>query len=286
MSILLLFMTLFAFANSQRYDLYDEVKNSRNFTGKVALVTGSATGIGAEIIQLYSALGASVVVTGRKADDVHKTALIVQQLSPKHLKPLEITADLTKSDELENLLTETIKTYSKIDILVNNAGIYQKGNITDPKFLETLDRSIAIDIRANLQLIHLSVPYLQKTKGTVINLSDVQINRPQKDYLGYQIAKSSADMATQVLAIELGILGIRVNAVSPGIIESHPLDQGLYNKTVSHTPLGRVGQSADIAKAVIFLSSTDASFITGHNLVVDGGLKYGLDSQFLSDLNL
>ncbi|XP_054161164.1 3-oxoacyl-[acyl-carrier-protein] reductase FabG-like [Oppia nitens] len=270
---------------------YDEVRNSRNFTGKVVLVTGSGAGIGASIVKLYSALGANVVITSRSEDALHKVAVDAQQLSPKKLKPLEVIADLTKSDDLNNLLNKTIETFGKLDILVNNAGGLHATLITHPKFTDRLKSTETLDINATLELTQLAIPYLEKTNGNIIMITANLIERPLRGYLNYIIGKSALDQATKVLSIELGSKGIRVNSVSPGGIESHPgtYDQtflDILEKTAKRTPLARVGQPQDIASAVVFLSSSDARFITGHSLVVDGGLKYNMDSNFLEDYGL
>ncbi|XP_054161318.1 7alpha-hydroxysteroid dehydrogenase-like [Oppia nitens] len=272
-------------------NFYDEVRNSRNFTGKVVLVTGSGAGIGASIVKLYSALGANVVITSRKADAVHKVALEAQQLSPKKLKPLEVIADLTKSDELTNLLNETIKTFGKLDILVNNAGGLPLGLISDPKFIDKLKSAETLDINANLELTQLAIPYLEKTKGNIVMITSNMTERPLKGWLNYIIAKSALEDATKVLSFELGSKGIRINSVSPGIIDSKPeiLEPTLvsiFNKTANRTPLGRIGKPNDVAAAVVFLSSSDARFITGHSLVVDGGLKYNMDSELFENYGL
>ncbi|CAG2165767.1 unnamed protein product, partial [Oppiella nova] len=134
---------VFAF---QSNDIYDEVRGSRNFTGKVVLVTGSSSGIGEQIVKLFSALGASVVVTGRKDADIQRVVKEAQDLSPQKLKPLGLAADLTKTDELEKLLNETIKTFTKLDVLVNNAGIYLTANLMDKKFWDTFAAYEKIDV--------------------------------------------------------------------------------------------------------------------------------------------
>ncbi|CAG2107066.1 unnamed protein product [Medioppia subpectinata] len=269
-------------------DIYQEVRDSRNFTGKIVLVTGSASGIGEQIVKLYSALGASVVVTGRKASEISKVAKEVQELSPKKLKPLEVTADLTKDEDLKRLFDETIKAYKGLDVLVNSAGLLINSSATDKDFLSVLDKSEKIDLRASLELIRLSVPYLQKSKGTVVNICSTFTIHPQKSYLGYELAKQALSMATNVLSLELAPQGIRVNSISPGIVQSHPLNETLpwekrvIEKAAKTTPLARPGLPIDIAKGIVFLSSSDASFITGHNLVVDGGLRYNMDSDFMN----
>ncbi|XP_054162228.1 3-oxoacyl-[acyl-carrier-protein] reductase FabG-like [Oppia nitens] len=249
-------------------DFYDEVRNSRNFTGKVVLVTGSGTGIGASIVKLYSALGANVVITGRKPDEIHKVAQEAQQLSPNKLKPLEVKADLIKN------------------ILVNNAGSGGLAAITDPKFIDALKSVEILNINANLQLTQLAIPYLEKTKGNIVMITAITTERPIKNWLPYNIAKDALEDATKVLSFELGGKGIRVNSVSPGMINSHPesidpIEEALIKKAIKRTPLGRVGDPTDVAAAVVFLSSSDARFITGHSLVVDGGLKYNVDSNFM-----
>ncbi|XP_054161711.1 3-oxoacyl-[acyl-carrier-protein] reductase FabG-like [Oppia nitens] len=268
-------------------DFYDEVRNSRNFTGKVVLVTGSGVGIGASIVKLYSALGANVVITSQNADDVHKVAVEAQQLSPKKLKPLEVIADLTKSDELKNLLNKTIKTFGKLDILVNNAGSISYAPIADPLFIDKLKSTETLDINATLELTQLAIPYLVKTNGNIIMITATITDRPLKGYLGYIIGKSALEQATKVLSIELGSQGVRVNSVSPGEVDSKTviIESTLLDRSAKQTPLGRVGDPRDIATAVVFLSSSDARFITGHCLVVDGGLQYNMDSEYLENYN-
>ncbi|CAG2169625.1 unnamed protein product [Oppiella nova] len=250
---------------------YKDVVNSRNFTGKVVLVTGSSSGIGEGIVKLFSILGANVVVTGRKADDVQRVGKEVQELSPKKLKPLEVVGDLTKTEVITTLIANTIKTFGKLDVLVNNAGIYPDTNITQKDLLQVWDQVFNIDLRAVVELIHESVPYLEKTNGTIIDISSILGIAPLSTKLTYSPVKAALDMLTRVLALELGSKGIRVNTLNPGTIQVTKTIDPEYAKI---TPLSRAGQPLDIAKGVVFLASSDASFITGANLVVDGGLVY------------
>ncbi|XP_054155782.1 uncharacterized protein LOC128954228 [Oppia nitens] len=257
-------------------DDYRSVANSRNFTDKVVLVTGSSSGIGEGIVKLFSVLGARVVVTGRKEADIHRVAQDCQRLSPNKLKPLEVVADLTKSADLSTLLNETIKTFGKLDVLVNNAGIYPATTIDQTNLLQLWDQIFNIDLRAVVELIHLAVPYLEKTNGTVIDISSISSLAPMIDKLAYNSVKSSLDMLARVLALELGPKGIRVNTLNPGAVNVKSYTSDLSNDYIKATPLRRIGLPLDIAKGVAFLASTDASFITGANLVVDGGLVYNI----------
>ncbi|XP_054155411.1 3-oxoacyl-[acyl-carrier-protein] reductase FabG-like [Oppia nitens] len=262
-------------------DDYRAVANSRNFTGKVVLVTGSSSGIGEGIVKLFSVLGARVVVTGRKEADVHRVAQECQRLSPNKLKPLEVVADLTKSADLATLLNQTIKTFGKLDVLVNNAGIYPATFIDQKNLLQVWDQIFNIDLRTVVELIHLAVPYLEKTNGTVIDISSIAATAPMLGSLAYNSAKAGLDMLARVLALELGPKGIRVNSLNPGATRVQSWTD-IPDSIIKATPLKRIGEPLDMAKGVAFLASTDASFITGANLVVDGGLVYnigGLNTQ-------
>jgi len=268
-------------------DSYEDVKNSRNFTGKVVLVTGSSSGIGEGTVKLFSILGAKLVVTGRNATRVKSVAEEVHKLSPHGLKPLEVVADLTKGDDVKRLIDSTIKEYGKLDILVNNAGSGVLSSITDTKILDEFDSVFNIDVRSIVELIHLSLPYIQKTNGTIINISSIAALHPTVGSIAYNMAKAALDMMTKILAIELGPSGIRVNTINPGHTETNFVNtadvklppeviKAFLDNMVKRTPLKRAGEPLDIAKGVAFLASTDAQFITGANLVIDGGLVYNM----------
>ncbi|CAG2118943.1 unnamed protein product, partial [Medioppia subpectinata] len=183
---------------------YKAVAKSRDFTGKVVVVTGSSSGIGERIVKLFSILGANVVVCGTTATKVQRVAKEVQELSPLKLKPLEVVGDLTKTSDVNNLIDFTVKTFGKIDVLVNNAGIYPQTNITQPDLLSLWDKIFAVDLRAVVELIHRSVPHLEKTNGTIIDISSVASMTPVKFELAYSSAKAGLDMLTKILALELG----------------------------------------------------------------------------------
>jgi len=284
----LLFLTVIA-------DIYDEVKNSRNFTGKVVLVTGSSSGIGEGTAKLFSSLGASVVVTGRNQTNVKRVAQEAQKLSPHGLKPLEVVADLTINEDVVRLINETITEFGQLDVLVNNAGSGAMSYITDTNILNEFDKLFNIDLRAPLYLSHLSVPYLKVTKGTIINISSVAGLVPGTGMMVYHMAKASLDMMTKQLAVELGSSGIRVNTINPGYIETNfgaaagpgvpeAVIKLVETKFAALTPLKRAGLPIDIAKGVVFLASSDAQYITGANIVIDGGAIYNAPANFFDTI--
>ncbi|XP_054152627.1 3-oxoacyl-[acyl-carrier-protein] reductase FabG-like, partial [Oppia nitens] len=259
-------------------------KKTYDFTDKVVLTTGSSSGIGAGIVKLFAQLGANVVVTGRNATEIQQVANECENLSPKKLKPLQVVADVSDDKQLTDLLKKTIDTYGKLDVLVNNAGIGGLNPISDPKFMSAFDKIMSVNVRSFVQLSHLAIPYLMKTNGTIISTSSALSMAPDKYQLPYIVSKAAIDMMTRVLALELGP-NIRVNTINPGLTETPILDvkgvdpavmQAYTKLVVGRIPLKRIGQPQDIAKGVVFLASDQAQFITGINLVIDGGLHYNL----------
>ncbi|XP_054161154.1 uncharacterized oxidoreductase SSP0419-like [Oppia nitens] len=144
-----------------------------DFTGKVALITGSSSGIGAGIAQLFAKSGANVVVTGRNADGVAKVAKQCTDVSPKQLTALEVVGDITKQEDCDRLIETTVQTFGKLDILVNNAGLAITANITDDDYMEKYMHVIAVDLNSLVYMTHKCVPYLAKTRGNIINISSI-----------------------------------------------------------------------------------------------------------------
>lgn len=152
--------------------------NGRDFSGKVALITGSSSGIGAETAITLSKLGALVVITGRDCENVSKIAIQCQNVSPKQIKPLEIAADLTIDDDCKRLVETTIEKLGKLDILVNNAGAGTLTQFSDHNFINAFDTIIKLNLRSVIFVTQLSVKYLELTKGVIINMSSVLALKP------------------------------------------------------------------------------------------------------------
>ena len=144
-----------------------------DFSGKVALVTGSSSGIGAATAVLLARSGAQVVITGTNADKLSAVAQQCQQASPKKLKPPQVVADVTKEEDLKNLVDTTVKEFSDIHILVNNAGVEGCQSITQQSYLNVAKQMLDTNLMSVLGLTQLCVPYLEKTRGNIINISSV-----------------------------------------------------------------------------------------------------------------
>lgn len=250
---------------------------SRRFDGKVALITGASSGIGAGTAVLFAELGASLSLTGRNEDNLKKTGAQCQEKGDK--QPLLIVADLSKEEDVQRVVDETIKKYGQLDILINNAGIVKTGGI-DNTSLADFDEVMNINVRAPYQLTMLAVPYLIKTKGNIVNVSSVNGMRSFANVLAYCMSKSAVDQFTRCTALELAPKQIRVNSVNPGVIITEVHRRGgkteeQYQQFLEHSKtthaLGRTGEVHEVASTIAFLASDDASFITGAQVPIDGG---------------
>nr|CAD7588968.1 unnamed protein product [Timema genevievae] len=249
-----------------------------NFTGKVVLITGASSGIGAATAIHLSSLGASLSLTGRNLENLNKVAAKCQTNGDQP-RPHLLSADLTNEQDVRNILQETLKHYGKLDVLINNAGILEAGSIENTS-LEQYDRIFNTNVRSIYQLTTLAVPHLVKTTGNIVNVSSVNGIRSFPGVLAYNMSKSAVDQFTRCVALELAPKKVRVNGVNPGVTvtEIHKrsgLDNEAYAKFLERSKethaLGRPGEPEEVARAIAFLASDQASFITGASIPVDGG---------------
>ena len=253
-----------------------------NLNGKVALITGASSGIGAVSAKLFACRGAKLSLIGRNEVNLKLVGDECQRLGPTNAEePLVIVADLCCEADVTQLVDTTIKKFGRLDILVNNAGILEHGTI-ETTSLEQYDRVMRTNVRSAYQLTMLCVPHLIATHGNIVNVSSIDGVRSFPGCLAYGLSKSAMDQMTKCTALELASNGVRVNSVNPGvIITDRPIQKRagmsdddyleyIERRKKSH-PLGRVGDADEVAEAIAFLASSDASFITGEQLHVDGG---------------
>lgn len=244
------------------------------FLGKIVLITGASSGIGAATAIHLSQLGASLSLTGRNSENLQKVAD-----KCTGIKPFMITGELTSEDDTKNILESTIKHYGKLDILINNAGTIERGGIENTS-LDQFDRVFNLNVRSMYHLTMLAVPHLIKTKGNIVNVSSVNGLRSFPGVLSYCMSKSAVDQFTKCVAIELAPKQVRVNAVNPGVIITNLHERSgmspeelknFFERSKTTHALGRPGEVKEVAKTIAFLASEDASFITGATLPIDGG---------------
>lgn len=181
-----------------------------NFAGKVVLVTGASSGIGARTAQKFAQLGACLSLTGRKLENLEKVASECE--GQKHFV---VAGNITSEVDTKRILDETIKKYGRLDILVNNAGIIETGTIENTS-MEQYDRVMNTNIRAIYYLTMLAVPHLIKTEGSIVNVSSVNGIRSFPGVLAYNLSKAAVDQFTRCVALELAPKKVRVNSVNPG----------------------------------------------------------------------
>lgn len=243
---------------------------------RTAVVTGASKGIGASIAEHLAAEGASVVVnysSSKAAADA-----VVKRITDKGGKAIAIQGDVSKPEEIERLFADTTKAYGSVDILVNNAGVFEFLPL-DAVTPEHFHKQFDLNVLGLLLTTREAVKHMNGNGGSVINISSIVGQMPVPTASVYSATKAAVDAITVALAGELGPRKIRVNSLNPGMVEtegfhSAGLAESDFRKMVeSSTPLGRIAQPGDIAKAVVFFASDDAGWVTGQTLILSGGQR-------------
>ncbi|HVU47971.1 MAG TPA: glucose 1-dehydrogenase [Terracidiphilus sp.] len=250
---------------------------------KVAIVTGAGTGIGRAIAQRLGAEGAKVVVDYiGNPDGAEETLRLVEQAGSDGEM---VNADITRTDDIGRLINAAWNRFDSADILVNNAGMEIKADFWDVTE-EDYDRVMNVNLRGAFFLTQAFVRRLRDAKkpGRVVNISSVHEDMTFPGFSTYCCSKGGLRMLMRDLAVELGPLGITVNNIAPGAIQT-PINKALLddkpklNALLKKIPLGRLGTPEDVAGLVAFLASDDASYMTGATFVVDGGLMRDYHEQ-------
>ena len=256
------------------------------FHGKVAIVTGGSSGIGLAVCRRLHADGASVVMAARRADAGRAAA---EALGSERV--LFVATDVTQRAQLEALVEKTIERFGRLDVLVNNAGGAFFG-MADAFAGRRWRQAIEVNLSAVFDACQIAIPHLRATvasgrargaagKGAaIVNVASISGMAGDRGMSAYNAAKAGLLNFTRSLALELSADRIRVNAVSPGPVDTPlaaataqvPRIRAVFERVI---PLGRYGEPAEVAAAIAFLAADEASFITGANLVVDGGLSAG-----------
>jgi NAD(P)-dependent dehydrogenase (short-subunit alcohol dehydrogenase family) len=248
------------------------------FTGKVAVVTGAAQGIGRGIAEYLHARGATLFVLDRNAEGLAAASACLGNHGGPSVH--SIVVDLADAEAVAALAGEMATRESKIDILVNNAGIEFDLPLAEVT-AELYDRVVAVNQRAPFLLAQALAQLFPAEGGAIVNISSIHADHAFPNAIAYACSKAALVALTRNLALELAPRKIRVNAICPGYIESPMLDEwlnlapdpeALAREVLALHPLGRVGRPCDVAAAVAFLAGPASSWITGTHLVVDGGL--------------
>jgi NAD(P)-dependent dehydrogenase (short-subunit alcohol dehydrogenase family) len=246
---------------------------------KVALVTGGAQGIGRAIVENFQQAGARVCILD--CDEEMGTAAAAELTAADTATPVSfLSSDLANVADIASTAGTMERLYGRLDILVNNAGIELDKPLAQMS-AEIWERIMAVNLRAPFLLTQALLPLFPASGGAVINISSIHATHAFPESISYACSKAGLVALTRNLALELAPRGIRVNAVCPGYIDTRlweeyerqaPDSVGLAARTAALHPLGRRGVPKDVAGAVLFLATSGSSFITGTQLVVDGGL--------------
>jgi meso-butanediol dehydrogenase/(S,S)-butanediol dehydrogenase/diacetyl reductase len=241
----------------------------QRFDGKVALVTAGAQGIGEAVARRIAAEGGSVVITDLQEDRI-------KALASELGNALAVRLDVTVREEVDAAVAATIERFGQLDVLVNNAGGCIVSTVPEDTGDEEWHRQLDLTLVGAARCIQASLPHLVKTRGNVVTISSVN-GLAAFGNLEYATAKAGQIAMTQNFAARYGGMGVRFNVVAPGTVNTPNWanQPETLEKFKALYPLGRVGEPEDIAAAVAFLASSDASWITGHTLPVEGGVLTG-----------
>lgn len=240
---------------------------------KVALITGAASGMGECTARIFAREGAKVVVADVLA---HEGAKIAGSIVASGGEALFVSLDVADASQWQAAIRKTVAEYGRLDILVNNAGI--SGAVPDLLDVEYFDKLMAVNTRGTFLGMKYAVPEMQKNRGgAIVNMSSISgFAGQQFVHMGYNGAKAAIRVMTKSAAVQFGKDRIRVNSVHPGLMPPMrtsvtAADPALRERVLKTIPLARTGEPEEAALAILFLASDEASYITGTELIVDGG---------------
>lgn len=246
--------------------------NANRFTGKVAFVTGAASGIGRATAAAFAAEGARVAILDRTEDSLRQTAEAIRAAGGE---VLSIAGDVSKPDEVEAAIARVVETFGRLDIAFNNAGVENKAASVADIELEEWDRILDINLRGTFVCMkHELAQMVRQGSGVVVNTSSGAGIRGVTGGAAYAASKHAIIGLTKSAALDYAKSGIRVNAILPGNIETPMMDRftgGDLQKAIDLEPVGRLGKPEEIADAVLWMSADLGAFVTGAAISVDGG---------------
>lgn len=240
-------------------------------SGRAAIVTGGGGGIGSATARQLAAAGASVMICGRTAASLES---VVEVITADRGRAASHVCDLSEPDQIEQLVAATVEAFGSIDIVVNNAAFIEMTLLEDVSVAE-FDKTFALNVRAPMLLAADALPYLRESSSpSIVNIISVAVEMGGSTMGLYRASKVALAGLTKVMAKEWGRDGIRVNAVSPGKVDSANDNVGddMVELAKMATPLGRLAEPDEIADVICFLAGDQSSYITGSTLTVDGGV--------------
>ena len=247
----------------------------KRLDGKVALITGGGTGIGAACARLFAQEGAAVVITGRRKDALET---VVKDIEKNKGRALAVAGSVTDEAHAQAAVAQAVRSYGKLDILVNNAGTGAFGKPLHETDEATWNEMLAINLTGTYRMVKAAVPELIKTGGgSIVNVSSIASLVGIPMTAAYSASKGGMDALTRCVAIDYAQQKIRCNSVCPGRGDT-PMASGLIDnkdalaQIMTAYPLGRYGTSEEVAKLILYLASDESAWMTGSVIPIDGGM--------------
>ncbi len=247
----------------------------KRLDGKVALITGGGTGIGAACAREFAQEGAAVVLTGRRKNVLET---VVKDIDQKKGRALAVAGSVTDEAHARSAVAQAVRAFGKLDILINNAGVGEFGKVLHETDEATWNEMLAINLTGTYRMIKAAVPEMIKAGGgSIVNVSSVASLVGIPMIAAYSASKGGMDALTRCVAMDYAQQKIRCNSVCPGLVDT-PMAANLINdpqrlKEVMTTyPLGRAGTSEEVAKLILYLASDESSWVTGSVFPIDGGM--------------
>ena len=253
--------------------------SKKRLQDKVAVISGGNIGIGRAIALRFIEEGASVVITARNPETAKETLDLIEAKGGKgHF----VACDVTQIDQCEQVIQETIASFGKLDILVNNAGIIYRNKSVKETTAEEWLKTFNVNVNGAFYLSKFALPHLEATKGNIVNVASYVGMVGFKGIPAYCASKGALIQLTRAMALDHAADGVRVNCVCPGSVHTDMITaaweaygEGAEDVWSSKHPLGRIAQPLEVANAILYLASDEASFLTGVALPVDGGVTAG-----------
>lgn len=244
----------------------------KKFENKVVLVTGASSGIGRATAVAFAKEGAKVIVAARRVKEGGKTVELIKQVGSEGLF---IQTDVTQEEQVKNLIEKIVEIYGRVDCAFNNAGCLTVNSITE-ETVENYEQVFNVNVKGVFLCLKYEISQMLKQGGgTIVNCASILGLTGLSPTHLYSASKHAVLGLTKTVALEVAQSNIRVNAVCPGVIDTdlaRPFFSiPFYREFINKHPMGRVGKEEEVANAVVFLCSDQASFITGEHLVIDGG---------------
>jgi meso-butanediol dehydrogenase / (S,S)-butanediol dehydrogenase / diacetyl reductase len=253
--------------------------SKKRLQDKVAIISGGNTGIGRAIALRFVEEGATVVITARNQERANETLSLIDEIDGTgHF----VACDVTQIDQCKHVIQETIATFGKLDVLVNNAGIIYRNKSVKETTAEEWLKTFDVNVNGVFYLSKFALPYLEATKGNIVNVASYVGMVGFKGLAAYCASKGALIQLTRAMALDHASEEVRINCVCPGSVHTEMITQaweaygeGAEDVWSSKHPLGRIAQPLEVANAILYLASEEASFLTGVVLPVDGGITAG-----------